>query len=84
MPAVRIDRALLPSMIAQGSGAIIHVTSIQSVLPLHEATIAYAAAKAALSNYSKALSKEVGPRGIRVTPSCQVPGDHTASSCNGL
>ena len=66
MPAVRLDRALLPSMVDQGSGVIIHVTSIQSVLPLHEATIAYAAAKAALANYSKALSKEVGPKGIRV------------------
>ena len=28
--------------------------------------MAYAAAKAALSNYSKGLSKEVSPRGIRV------------------
>ena len=53
-------------MIAQRSGVIIHVTSIQRVLPLPEATIAYAAAKAALSTYSKALSKEVTPKGIRV------------------
>lgn len=66
MPAVRLDRALLPSMIAQRSGAIIHVTSIQRVLPLPESTIAYASAKAALSTYSKALSKEVTPKGIRV------------------
>jgi NAD(P)-dependent dehydrogenase (short-subunit alcohol dehydrogenase family) len=66
MPAVRLDRALLPSMIAQGSGVIIHVTSIQHVLPLPESTIAYAAAKAALATYSKALSKEVTPKGIRV------------------
>ena len=66
MPAVRLDRALLPSMIAQGSGVVIHVTSIQRVLPLPESTIAYAAAKAALSTYSKALSKEVTPKGIRV------------------
>lgn len=65
-PAVRIDRALLPSMVAQRSGVIIHVTSIQRQLPLPEATIAYAAAKAALSNYSKALSKEVSPKGVRV------------------
>ncbi len=65
-PAVRLDRALLPTMLEQGSGVIIHVTSIQSVLPLHEATIAYAAAKAALANYSKGLSKEVSPKGIRV------------------
>jgi NAD(P)-dependent dehydrogenase (short-subunit alcohol dehydrogenase family) len=64
--AVRLDRALLPTMIEQGSGVIIHVTSIQSRLPLPEATLAYAAAKAALSNYSKGLSKEVGPKGVRV------------------
>src|SRR5689334_3960191 len=66
MPAVRLDRALLPSMIAQRSGVIIHVTSIQHVLPLPESTTAYAAAKAALSTYSKALSKEVTPQRIRV------------------
>src|SRR6266849_2324290 len=65
-PAVRLDRALLPIMLNQGSGAIIHITSIQRVMPLHEATIAYAAAKAALANYSKGLSKEVSPKGIRV------------------
>ena len=66
MPAVRIDRALLPPMIAQRSGVIVHVTSIQNVLPLPESTTAYAAAKAALSTYSKSLSKEVTPKGIRV------------------
>lgn len=42
------------------------VISIQRVLPLHDATIAYAAAKAALSTYSKALSKEVTPKEVRV------------------
>jgi NAD(P)-dependent dehydrogenase (short-subunit alcohol dehydrogenase family) len=66
LPAVRLDRALLPSMLDQGAGLIIHVTSIQGHLPLPDATIAYAAAKAALSNYSKGLSKEVSPKGIRV------------------
>ncbi|KJK10298.1 short-chain dehydrogenase [Burkholderiaceae bacterium 16] len=65
-PAVRIDRALLPLMVEQRSGVIIHVTSIQRQLPLPEATMAYAAAKAALSNYSKALSREVSPKGVRV------------------
>ncbi len=65
-PAVRLDRALLPGMLAQGAGVIIHITSIQRQLPLPDATIAYAAAKAALSNYSKGLSKEVSPKGIRV------------------
>ena len=66
MPAVRLDRALLPAMLAQGSGVIIHVSSIQRLLPLPESTTAYAAAKAALSTYSKALSKEVTPQGVRV------------------
>jgi NAD(P)-dependent dehydrogenase (short-subunit alcohol dehydrogenase family) len=65
-PAIRLDRALLPMMLAQASGVIIHVTSIQRQLPLPESTIAYAAAKAALANYSKGLSKEVSPKGIRV------------------
>ena len=49
-------------MLAQGSGVIIHITSIQGVMPLPEATIAYAATKAALANYSKGMSKEVSPK----------------------
>ncbi|MGY2288540.1 SDR family oxidoreductase [Pseudomonas sp. SDO528_S397] len=66
LAAVRVDRALLPGMLAQGAGVIIHVTSIQRQLPLPESTTAYAAAKAALAAYSKSLSKEVTPKGIRV------------------
>lgn len=66
LPAVRLDRALLPGMLAQGAGVIIHVTSIQRELPLPESTTAYAAAKAALSTYSKSLSKEVAGQGVRV------------------
>ena len=66
LPAVRLDRALLPGMLAQQDGVIIHVTSIQRELPLPESTTGYAAAKAALSTYSKSLSKEVSPKGVRV------------------
>ena len=66
MPAVRLDRALLPAMVVRGRGVVVHVTSIQARLPLPEATTAYAAAKAALSTYSKSLSKEVSPKGVRV------------------
>ena len=66
LPAVRLDRLLLPDMIARAVGVVLHVSSIQRVLPLPGATLAYAAAKAALSNYSKGLSKEVGPKGVRV------------------
>jgi NAD(P)-dependent dehydrogenase (short-subunit alcohol dehydrogenase family) len=64
--AVRLDRGFLPSMLKQGSGVIIHVSSIQRSLPLFDSTLAYAAAKAALTNYSKGLSKEVAAKGIRV------------------
>src|SRR6476659_7302215 len=64
--AVRLDRALLPKMLEQRSGVIIHISSIQRTLPLYDATLAYAAAKAALTNYSKGLSNEVSPKGIRV------------------
>ena len=66
LAAVRLDRGLLPLMLKQGAGVIIHISSIQRRLPLFEATLAYAAAKAALSNYSKGLSNEVGPKGVRV------------------
>lgn len=66
LAAVRLDRLLIPQMIKQGSGAVVHVTSIQSVLPLPDATTAYAAAKAALRTYSKSISKELGPKGVRV------------------
>ncbi len=66
LAAVRLDRALLPGMLDRRSGVIIHITSIQRRMPLFEATLAYAAAKAALANYSKGLANEVGPRGIRV------------------
>jgi NAD(P)-dependent dehydrogenase (short-subunit alcohol dehydrogenase family) len=66
MPAVRLDRALLPAMIARGSGVVVHIASIQHRMPLPGSTTAYAAAKAALSTYSKSLSKEVAPKGVRV------------------
>lgn len=65
--AVRLDRTFVPAMVKRGNGVVVHVSSIQRLLPLHETTTAYAAAKAALTTYSKALSKEVGPKGVRVT-----------------
>lgn len=65
-PALRLDRLLFPLMLNSGKGVIIHVSSIQRRMPLPESTTAYAAAKAALSTYSKSLSKEVSPRGVRV------------------
>ena len=66
LATVRLDRLLAPQMIERGAGAIVHITSIQSIMPLPESTTGYAAAKAALRTYSKSISKELGPKGVRV------------------
>jgi len=66
LATVRLDRLLIPQMLERGKGVVVHITSIQSVLPLPESTTGYAAAKAALRTYSKSISKELGPKGVRV------------------
>lgn len=66
LAAVRLDRALVPAMVAAGAGVVVHVNSIQSRMPLHDGTLGYAAAKAALRTYSKGLSVELAPKGVRV------------------
>src|SRR5688572_19576654 len=66
LATVRLDRLLVPYMLERGAGTVVHITSIQSVLPLPESTTGYAAAKAALRTYSKSISKELGPKGVRV------------------
>lgn len=63
---VSLDRGFLPQMLRRGNGIIIHIASIQGRLPLYDSTLPYAAAKAGLINYSKGLSKEVAPKGVRV------------------
>jgi NAD(P)-dependent dehydrogenase (short-subunit alcohol dehydrogenase family) len=65
MAAVRTTRAVLPGMLDAGAGTIVNTCSVNAFLP-DPAVIDYSAAKAALWNLSKALSKQVGPRGIRV------------------
>ena len=65
MAAVRSTRAALPVMLGAGKGVIVNISSVNAFLP-DPAVLDYGAAKAALANFSKALSKEVGPRGIRV------------------
>jgi NAD(P)-dependent dehydrogenase (short-subunit alcohol dehydrogenase family) len=65
MAAVRATRAVLPGMLAAGSGVIVMTCSVNARLP-DPAVIDYSAAKAGLAGFAKALSKEVGPRGIRV------------------
>jgi NAD(P)-dependent dehydrogenase (short-subunit alcohol dehydrogenase family) len=66
LSSVRLDRALLPVMIEQKSGVIIHISSTSGQFPIWESTLAYSSAKAALNAYSKSLSDEVAPQGVRV------------------
>ncbi len=82
LAAVRLDRGFLPGMLKRGTGVIIHISSIQRRMPLFEATLAYAAAKAALSNYSKGLSNEVAPKGVRVNT--VAPGFIETTAAQGL
>jgi len=65
MAAVRTTRAALPAMISAGHGVIVTTSSVNAVLP-DPTVIDYSASKAALSNFCKSLSKEFGPRGVRV------------------
>lgn len=65
MAAVRTTRAALPFLLTRGSGAIVTVSSVNAFLP-DPGVIDYCASKAALTNFSKALSKELGPKGIRM------------------
>lgn len=65
LAAVRTTRAALPHLLERGGGAIVTVSSVNASLP-DPLVIDYSAAKGALANFSKALSKEVGPRGVRV------------------
>lgn len=64
--SVRLDKALLPQMLARKNGVIIHISSTTGQFPIWESTMAYASAKSALNAYSKALSDEVAPQGVRV------------------
>jgi NAD(P)-dependent dehydrogenase (short-subunit alcohol dehydrogenase family) len=65
MAAVRMTRAVLPSMIAAGGGAIVTMSSVNAFLP-DPAVLDYSASKAAVANFSKSLSKEVAQHNIRV------------------
>jgi NAD(P)-dependent dehydrogenase (short-subunit alcohol dehydrogenase family) len=82
LAAVRLDRAFVPGMIERQAGVVLHISSIQHRLPLHDSTLAYAAAKAALRTYSKGLANEVGPKGIRVNTVS--PGFIETSGAHGM
>ncbi|RSM48724.1 KR domain-containing protein [Amycolatopsis balhimycina DSM 5908] len=65
LSAVRATRAVLPTMVTAGRGSIVTIASVNAILP-DPGVIDYSAAKAALVNFTKSVSKEFGPHGVRV------------------
>jgi NAD(P)-dependent dehydrogenase (short-subunit alcohol dehydrogenase family) len=89
LTAVRTTRAALPHLLDRTPSTIVTVSSVNAFLP-DPGVIDYCAAKAALSNFCKALSKEVGPRGVRVNTVSPGPvetdlwlGDHGVAATVG-
>ncbi len=62
---MRTTRAALPVMIAQGSGAIVNVSSVNARQPGAEVAD-YSAAKAAITNLTRMLAEEFTAKGVRV------------------
>ncbi|MBV9605371.1 MAG: SDR family oxidoreductase [Solirubrobacterales bacterium] len=69
---LRATRAALGPMLAQRSGSIVNIASVNSFFQPDAATVDYGVAKAAVVNLSKSLSQEFGPKGVRVN--CVSPG----------
>jgi NAD(P)-dependent dehydrogenase (short-subunit alcohol dehydrogenase family) len=66
LAAIRLDRTLLPHMLEKKSGVIIHISSMAGLKPVWNHNLAYAVSKAGLNAYSKGLSNELAPQGVRV------------------
>jgi meso-butanediol dehydrogenase/(S,S)-butanediol dehydrogenase/diacetyl reductase len=65
----QLTRKILPQMIAQGSGSIIHISSILGMIAV-PGTAAYNASKSALNQFSKSIAVEYGAHGIRSNALC--------------
>lgn len=69
---VRVNRAVLPILHAQGHGRIINMSSVAAPIAIPFQAY-YSASKAAIRTYSLALQSEVKPYGIEIC--CIMPGD---------
>ena len=65
LSAVRTTREAIPHMLARGGGSVVMIGSVNATLPEWN-IVDYSATKAALASYAKSVSKEFGPKGIRV------------------
>jgi len=69
---VRVTRAVLPHMRAQGSGRIVNTSSVAAVTPIPFQTY-YSVSKAAINSFTMSVANEVRPYGITI--SAVMPGD---------
>lgn len=67
-----LTHSLVPEMIRRGGGAIIHLSSLASVIPIPDFAV-YAATKAYVSSFSEALRIELQEYHIRVLAVCPGP-----------
>ena len=65
----QLTRKVLPHMVRQGSGSIIHISSILGMIAV-PGTSAYNASKGALNQFSKSIAVEYGAQGIRSNAVC--------------
>ena len=68
----RLTHAILPELVRAGSGAILNVSSIASLLPIPKLAV-YAASKAYVTSFSEALRAELRGTGVSVTALCPGP-----------
>ncbi len=69
---IRCTRAALPSMLKQGSGAIVNIVSEAGVTAGLPGSTMYSAGKGGVVAFSRSLAVELGAAGIRVN--CVAPG----------
>jgi uncharacterized protein len=80
---VSLSHALLPSMVAKGSGRIINVASMVAFSPGAAGHTLYPAAKSFVVKMSQSLAAEVGHLGVHVTAICPGQTASEFSSANG-
>jgi len=61
----RLTRAVLPSMVERGKGAVINVASVEGLRGYPPDPV-YGAYKAAVAHFTRCLALEVAPQGVRV------------------
>lgn len=64
--AYLVTRALLPGMVAEGWGRIVNVASVTGPVAAVPGDVAYAAAKAGMVGFTRALATETGRSGVTV------------------